>query len=650
MIAFDKHFQHTHFPAGSEAEWRAALDKVLQNKALADKVLYTEKNAPTANDPASLPGTAPFTRGTKAASSRAGPATHDPAPVWHIATHIQPARYSMQLADIEADIATDLQNGATAILLDLSVPDKTAHMTKSDLAKLLTPLYKQIMPQASYLLLRPSLYGASPYGASPYGTSPYGTSPYGIDAVKLALDIFAEIKTTTICFDYDPLGTAAMHGATQDMTQDMIEAIAMREHWQALLEARKTDPNLRLMTASSMPYHNAGADEVTELACMLASLLFYMRQLEQAGLPPADALPHITLTLAADTDFFATIAKLRAARTLWNQITTACDCPDIAPQLHAEGSMRGFSTADAWVNILRATIATCAAGIGGANIITTPPSTAVAEQDNALARRLARNTQLILQEESHIGRVIDAAGGSWYVEQKTQDFCHAAWALFQQIETKGGMAAALESGFIAEHIATLADKNKQAIATRAKPILGVSAFPNLAENVLHPRAIYGAGALAEARPAHAFETLRLVAEAAPTRPKVFLATIGKQAQFLPRAHFAVDLFAAGGIECIMGAGGTDISAIVEEFAHAKTQFAVLCGTDDAYQTYAADLVQALRKAGASPIWLTGQEAFADIDNYIFPICDALALLKQAHAVLGLGDNQQEQNNKEAGDE
>jgi len=316
MIAFDKHFQHTHFPAGSEAEWRAALDKVLQNKALADKVLYTEKNAPTANDPASLPGTAPFTRGTKAASSRAGAATHDPAPVWHIATHIQPARYSMQLADIEADIATDLQNGATAILLDLTVPDKTAHMTKSDLAKLLTPLCKQIMPQASYLLLRPSLYGASPYGAS----------PYGIDAVKLALDIFAETKTTTICFDYDPLGTAAMHGATQDM----IEAISMREHWQALLEARKARPNLRLMTASSMPYHNAGADEVTELACMLASLLFYMRQLEQAGLPPADALPHITVTLAADTDFFATIAKLRAARTLWNQITTACDCPDIA--------------------------------------------------------------------------------------------------------------------------------------------------------------------------------------------------------------------------------------------------------------------------------------------------------------------------------
>ncbi|MDD9841458.1 MAG: methylmalonyl-CoA mutase family protein [Alphaproteobacteria bacterium] len=644
MIAFDKHFQHTHFPAASEAEWRAALDKVLQNKALADKVLYTETNAPTGNDPAAQPGYAPFTRGTDSVASRIkSKASQDPAPVWHIASHIQPARYSlpsqaMQPADIEADIATDLQNGATAILLDLTVPDKTALATASDLEKLLTPLCKHILPQAAYLLLRPSLYG--------------------IDAVKPVLDILTKThelakaqgqeKTATICFDYDPLGTVAtygaMHDTTHDATQDMIEAIAMIEHWQALLDARKANPNLRFMTISSLPYHNAGADEVTELACMLATLVFYMRLLEQAGLPPADALPHITLTLAADTDFFATIAKLRAARTLWNQIATACHCPAIPPQLHAEGSMRGFSTADPWVNILRATIATCAAGIGGANIITTPPSTIVAEQDNALARRLARNTQLILQEESHIGRVIDAAGGSWYVEQKTQDFCHAAWDLFQQIETKGGMDKALESGFITDHIATLADKHKTAIATREKPILGVSAFPNLAEAVLQPRPIYGAGALAEARPARDFEVLRLTAQAAPTRPKVFLATIGKQARFLPRAHFAVDLFAAGGIDSSMSAGGTDISAIVKEFAHANTQFAVLCGTDEAYQTYAADLAQALRKAGANPIWLTGQKKLADIDNhidnYIFPMCDALALLKQAHVVLGLGDNKQ----------
>ena len=180
---------------------------------------------------------------------------------------------------------------------------------------------------------------------------------------------------------------------------------------------------------------------------MLATLVAYLRAAEAGGLAPADALPKFTVALAADADQFSTIAKLRAARRLVWRVADACGAGDAAGRipLAAVTAWRMMAKRDPWTNMLRTTMACAAAALGGADSITVLPYTFALGRPDRFARRIARNTQLVLAEESSLGRVADPAGGSWYVEKLTDEMAGKGWELFQQIETEGGMAAALAS-------------------------------------------------------------------------------------------------------------------------------------------------------------------------------------------------------------
>jgi methylmalonyl-CoA mutase len=360
---------------------------------------------------------------------------------------------------------------------------------------------------------------------------------------------------------------------------------------------------------------------------MLAELTAGLRALEATGMEAADALSKITLTVAADVDFFATLAKIRAARVLFATIAEAVGAPDTPPQIHAETGLRAFSDVDPWVNILRATSAAMGAGIAGVDMLTVAPCTATSAADNTLTRRIARNTQVILQEESHIGHVADAAGGSWYIESLTQQLAENAWAEFQKIEAAGGIDAA--SDMIETALAEARAAFDAAVDERAMPLVGVSEFPNLDEAPLE------AGSDSGYRLSAAYEKLRHAAQKA--KPKVFLATIGEMASFTPRANFAANIYAAGGLHAVSeNRGGKDAQAIAEAFATSNAKIAVICGSDPDYETHAEDVAAALKAAGATHIALAGKPRESDdIDAYCYAGCAALSFLQDIHRLLGL---------------
>jgi methylmalonyl-CoA mutase len=264
----------------------------------------------------------------------------------------------------------------------------------------------------------------------------------------------------------DPLGVSARHGTPQEFSSDL-----------AVLAAAVVDaPGVRAITVDVTPYAEAGASEAWELACSLATGVSYLRSLTDAGLGLDDALGTLAFTYSADTDQFATISKLRAARRLWDRVTEACGAPlDQRSQVqHVLTSAAILSRTDPWGNLLRNTVAAFSAGIGGARAITVRPFDSAIGRSDEFGRRTARNTQLLLTEEGGVARVVDPAGGSWYVEDLTDHLAEAAWERFRSIEADGGIAVALASGRLAAEVEAAWEVREARRASGQEPLIGVS--------------------------------------------------------------------------------------------------------------------------------------------------------------------------------
>lgn len=392
---------------------------------------------------------------------------------------------------------------------------------------------------------------------------------------------------------------------------------------------------LRAVMADATPYHDAGASDAEELGCSLALAVAGLRALTAAGLTEQQAVDQIEFRYAATDDQFATIAKLRAARRLWDRVTEVIGASGAQLQ-HVVTSSAMMTARDPWVNMLRTTVACFAAGVGGADAVTVQPFDAVVRRPDAFSRRIARNTQSLLLEEAGIGRVIDPAGGSWYVERRTADLAERAWAWFQEIEAAGGIEAA--AGLVAERIAATRERRAADIAHRRLPVTGVSEYPDLEEKPLNGAGTDGpflashspaalATGLPKVRYAQPFEELRDLADAQPERPKVFLATIGPIAAHTPRATFAANLFRAGGLATETAGPGTDPEQIATAFAVSGASVACLCSSDKLYEQHAEAVAAALRRAGARRVWLAGKGGYAGVDGCVHVGCDALDVLR-----------------------
>jgi methylmalonyl-CoA mutase len=454
-------------------------------------------------------------------------------------------------------------------------------------------------------------------------------------------------------FNYDPLGTLAATGA---LYHPAAKALAVATD---LVRTTAPMPGVTALRANGHVWHLGGATEAQEMALVLASMVAYLRAAEAGGIPPTGALPKIAVTLAVDADQFLTVAKLRAARRLVWRLADACGAGDTASQVAftAETSERMLSKRDPWVNMLRTTVATAAAAMGGADAITVLPFSWALGRPDTFARRIARNTHHVLIEEAGLGRVADPAGGSWYVEQLTDALAKAAWEAFQAIEAQGGLLAGLETGRIQDDLAKAQDERRTQVATGRLPLTGTSAFPKLGGDGVKvepwPEApsakLNGAKvrALSLERVAAPVEALRDTADAfekrTGARPRVFLASLGPLAVNATRSTWIRNFLAAGGIEGV-GEGSYLTSADAGKgFTESEARVACLCSSDEVYGELGEATASLLKTAGASRVYLAGrpkdQEAAlkaAGVDTMLYAGMDAVSALTALQKDLGLG--------------
>jgi methylmalonyl-CoA mutase len=438
------------------------------------------------------------------------------------------------------------------------------------------------------------------------------------ERARLSLDLGADPLTA-------PLSGHAAAGL------DEVTAIAARTAGQR---------GVRTITVDGPALHNLGASASWELAGAIAAGVSYLRVLNARGLTVSDALSQISFRFAADDDQFMAIAKLRAARRLWARVAeVAGDSAAGAATVHAVSSAPMMSRRDPWVNMLRTTLAAFAAGVGGADTVLVQPFDSAIPGGlpgtaTSFTRRMARNTQLLLMEESHLGRVLDPSAGSWFVEDLTSQLAQQAWAHFQALESRGGFVESRE--YLAEQIAQVSDQRADDIAHRKTPVTGINEFPNLAEKPLPQTTAENA----IQRYAAGFEALRDRSDAYLAehgkRPEAVLLPLGPLAEHNIRTTFAANLLASGGIEAV-NPGTVDATGVAAAVGGHRA--VVICGTDARYGTEAQAVVEAVRAAGDSHIYLAGPEkaigdATARPDEYLTAKINAVEALATLLTRLG----------------
>lgn len=575
-------------PADLPAEPERLLDSETY-EGFPIRALYT---ADPPRPEAALPGDWPFIRG--------GDPNHDVLAGWKVVEEFPPAPGST------TEILTALVDGVSALLLRVG-PDGIA---PAELGRAL---------EGVYLELAPIILDA---GADFRAAADAMLFLVGGAGAKLSVDLGA-----------DPL-TAPLSGRPAARIEDVL----------AVADAVGATEGVRTITVDGPAFHDRGANAGWEIAAAIAAGVDYLRLMTGSGLGARDGLRQISFRIAADDDQFLMIAKFRAARQLWGRVAEVLGHPnDGAAVLHAVTSRAMMTQRDPWVNMLRTTVAAFGAGVGGANTVQVLPF------DDAIpgglptvgpdfARRIARNSQLLLLEESLIGRVIDPAGGSWYVEDLTGTLAAQAWSNFQDIEARGGFRAAIDH--IAGQIDQIREQRTGDIAHRRTAITGINEFPNLAEAPL-PQS----DSSAVQRYAAPFEELRnrsdRYLERHGARPRVLLLPLGPLAENNIRASFAANLLASGGIEAV-NPGTVEPTRIAEVVRDADVSIAVICGTDDRYGAQVGAIVPAARAAGCQRIYLAGPEkAVADVptdarpDQYLTANVDAVEELSALLTRLGV---------------
>jgi methylmalonyl-CoA mutase len=534
---------------------------------------------------------------------------------------------------VNAAVLDDLMGGGTSILLQVQAPGQTGI---SYGAEALSQALKGVHLDACCIAL--------------------DARENTLDAAGSLLEIWRDQTVSDSerrgAFNYDPLGVLAKTG-TLYYPPDRACAIAAK-----LAADTQSMPHVTSLLADGRPYHEAGGSEAQELAAILATLVAYLRACETAGLAPTAALGQIAIGLAADADLFLTMAKLRAARRVVARVAQACGASAAAEMVPftATTSERMMAKRDPWVNMLRTTIACAGAAFGGADAITVLPFSWALGTPDAFARRIARNTHLVLQEESATARVIDPAHGAWYVETLTDQFAGKAWSLFQQIEAKGGMATALESGFVQDEIARVAEERAKSIATRGIELTGVSAFPRLGDDgvTVAPHAPFdpivkggiSVTPLVPRRLAEPFEALRDAADAYQAKtgkpPQVFVAALGDLAVHSARTTWISNFFAAGGIAAVVSEPLHNSADAGQAFAASGATVACIASADKIYAELGEATAGVLKQAGAKQVLLAGRpkdqksalEA-AGVDTFVFAGADAVATLTKLHEALGV---------------
>ncbi len=360
----------------------------------------------------------------------------------------------------------------------------------------------------------------------------------------------------------------------------------------SLIERTREYKHIRIVTVSAGIFSNAGSTIVEELAFALSAGNDYLARLTDAGVDADTAARKLRFSFSVTSNYFMEIAKFRAARMLWANIVKGyapaknCACKMM---IHARTADWNQTVYDPYVNMLRDTTEAMSATIAGVHSLEVTPFDAAFENPTEFSKRIARNVELLLKNESHFDQVVDPAGGSYYVENLTQSIAAEAWKLFLEIEEKGGYTAAYKAGFVKERIAASAAAKDKAIATRRQTLLGANQYPNfteVADKAITAEAVTRKQAegntLAPYRGAMAFEEMRLHVDRSGKQPKAFMLTCGSLAMARARAQFSCNFFGCAGIRVQDNTFFKSIEEGAKAALESKAEIVVVCAADDDY--------------------------------------------------------------------
>lgn len=602
------------FPPADAAEWRRLVDTALKG---AD---FEKRLVSRSYDGLRIEPLYPRAKGAHATAGRAG---GEPWQVMARADHPDPA-------DANKQALTDLENGATGLALvfagAIGAYGYGLGGTEAAIARALDNVWLDAAAIETDFSAQEKEAGLNLAKV---------VKARGIDPAK-----------TLIRFGHDPLGLMVRNGAAPRpwaKTAKLLAGFAADLAGQGFKGP--------FAVADGRAVHAAGGSEAQELAFALGNAVTYLRMFADSGVPLDVARNLLFFRLAADADEFMTIAKFRALRKLWARVEEASGLSPKPAFVSAETAWRMMTQRDPYVNMLRTTIAITAAGLGGADSVSVLPFTMARGLSDAFARRVARNQQLILLEESNLYRVADPAAGAGGIETLTTQLAQAAWSLFQDIEKAGGAAEAIAQGVIQRQVAETRMARQANVARRKDPLTGASEFPHLGEAEVKvlgvPRvkvapvpAAIALEAMPAMRLAEPFEALRdrsdELARKSGSRPKVFLANLGRLSEFTARATYARNFYEAGGIEAIGSDGYKDLAEMIGAFKKSGTRLACICSSDKVYETEALAAAKALAAAGATvhlagrPKELEAALKDAGVKSLIYVGCDVLSTLTAAY--------------------
>ncbi|MDR4888854.1 methylmalonyl-CoA mutase family protein [Fredinandcohnia sp. QZ13] len=631
MTKQSKEFQNITFPTIDYETWKQEAEKSLKGKPIEKlhkqtyekitlKPIYTKKDVqkiPFLND---MPGEGSRVRGSKPTGYLNQP--------WHVSQEMDlktPEEFNPVIREA-------LQNGQTMIHFTLQ-PKNGSHKglalhTEKDIEK--------------------AFNGIS-----------LTNTPLLIDAqtdllVFLSL-LQSHVKTDSLTgtIGMDPLGILVETGQLSMKPKAAYDQLAESVEW-----VMDNQPNLRTILVKGEPYHNGGANAVQELAFTMGTAIEYMSELLERGLTVDQIAPRMTFSFSIGSNVFMEIAKLRASKILWKTIIEAYGGNEDSCKLYIHARTSAFTKTiyDPYVNMLRSTIEAFSAIVGGIDSLHVSAFDEPIKTPNTFSRRIARNTQSILREESFLNKVIDPAGGSWYVETLTNELAEKAWELLNEIESEGGMLEALKAGTVQERISLVLQERQKNVNNRKEKIVGTNMYANIQEKPIaytktksiyeSNEAVISINRISPVRISESFEQLRQASEqyleTSGERPKVGLINLGSIPEHKPRADFITGFFEAGGFQVIKNDGYLTARDAIEGAKTMNLTTYIICGKDDSYKEMATDICNDFKKSNPDVrLFIAGKlenEEFyrnVGINDFIHIGTNCFAFLHQLQQEMGV---------------
>jgi methylmalonyl-CoA mutase len=566
--------KNEQFPAVTTDEWKEAAEKSLKGKSVESLSRYTYENIKlkplySAEDEVALetsqfPGFPDYRRGI------------DPLGYyeneWQVAQTIQ---YN-NIDELKASLLSALEKGQTSISF------KVQAETASHLKEIIGDLYDKYPFSLNAKLFQSAILES---------------------LLEIAGDSGEKISGF---IGLDPIAILAEQGTFPREINELYD------QWAELIKkADQNMPHLKTILVDTTPYHNGGANAVQELAAGLSAAVYHIQELLDRGLSLEKILSKIVFKFAIGANFFMEIAKLRAARMLWNKITEAYGArPENRKMIiAAETSKLTKTVYDPYVNLLRSGNEAFAAVLGGIQYLHVSPYDEPENKFSSFSDRIARNTQLILREEAHLNKTADPAGGSWYIEHLTNELAEKSWGLFLQIDDRGGMLEALKSGWLQQQISEIREKRQMDVYTRKQSIIGTNIYANLNDKPLQlteehaDQADIATEATVEPIPqirlSEPFEKLRRRSEQLADQwgrnPAVGLICLGALKQHKARADFIAGFIAPGGIEAKQSGEITDKEQAFSFIKETGLQHYCLCGSNEQYAEIGMDFIREIKE-------------------------------------------------------